>query len=181
MEEKVVIENFDFLIKNLKAKNGFSINNELFDKFEPKSSSEREYFFELCDEIREFGISNGYLLKLGKRANNSGYFNLTEKGLELKKFGKGNQKFVKKLKSKPLDWYKVIPIVLTVVFGSLNLYQNNEISELKDNLNKKQSQIDSCSAELNQIKAIHKGDTENPFSTTSKPKSGNTETEYAQK
>lgn len=43
----------------------------------------------------------------------------------------GYAKFIKKAKIKPIDWYKIIAISLTVIFGSLNLYQKYDYNNLK--------------------------------------------------
>lgn len=156
MDEKVIIENFDFIINNLTARNGFSINNELFDKFKPESTIEREYFLDLCDEIKDFGLSNGYLLQLGKPANNSGYFNLTEKGLDLKKFGKGHKKFTKKLKKEPLTKYQKIYLTFFIIFGLVAAYgvfrpsltKYNSVESNKDNKEKVESKSEKINDSL---------------------------------
>jgi len=38
---------------------------------------------------------------------------------------------VKSSNKKPLDWYKIIAIILTIIFGSLNLYQKYDYNNLK--------------------------------------------------
>ncbi|WP_209406391.1 hypothetical protein [Pseudozobellia sp. WGM2] len=195
MDDKIVIENFDFVINNLTARNGFSINNELFDKFNPESPTERKHFLDLCDEIREFGLRNGYLIQIGKPANNSGYFNLTEKGLDLKNFGKGHLKFVKKLNSKPLDWYKIIPIILTIVFGSVSAYflkanydlKLNELNlrEINDSLIKNngnlKNQLLIYKDSLVEMQEKLNGHALKPLSTTSKTKNPTSEIDVGMK
>lgn len=175
MDEKYVIKHFDFIVENVSDPRGFSINNTIFDLFNPKTSKEREDFLDLCDEIKSFGVDNGYFKIIGKPANNNGYFKLTEKGLELRKYGKGHKKFDKKLSTKPLDWYKTIGLIFTFVFGCSTFYFANKNYNL--NLNKldleKENvdlvhQLDSCNTKLNRSSNIQIGDNKSSSQTTAK-------------
>lgn len=123
MDEKDIIRYFDFTVNSLSGPfESFSINNILFDELEPKSTSEREKFLDLCDSIKTFGVDHGYIKFIGKPANNSGYFKLTEKGIELKKFGKGHNRFQKISKKEPLTKYQKIYLSLFIVFGIITSY-----------------------------------------------------------
>ncbi|WP_127142265.1 hypothetical protein [Flagellimonas marinaquae] len=145
MNEKEVTKYFDFTVNKLSDPSGlFSINNTLFDEFNPKSANEREEFLDLCDEIKSFGVNHGYFKIIGKPANNSGYFKLTEKGIELKKFGKGHEKFQKGLKKEPLTRYQKIYLTFFILFGiigAIRLFIPSHINKGNENNQTIENQI----------------------------------------
>jgi hypothetical protein len=161
MEDKKITKHFDFVIKNLDDETGFSINNTLFDSIAPETSNERYDFLDLCDSIKSFGKVNNYWEQFGKDAGNGGYFKLTEKGLDLRRFGKGHKKFDKKSRTKPLDWYKIIGLIFTFIFGISTIYYANNNYNLnlnKLNLEKENADLkihlDSYNSQLNRVNSI---------------------------
>jgi hypothetical protein len=55
-------------------------------------------------------------------------------------------------KSKKLDWYKIIPICIAVIFGILNVYQKYDNKNLKEHNNSLIVGVDSLKTELNHLK-----------------------------
>ena len=133
MNEKQILKYFDLIIKNIDDVFAFSINNILFEYLNPTSEKEKEHFFKIVDKVKYFGKKNKYFEQFGK--NDGGWYKLTEKGIELKDSKKEYLKFVKSSNKKPLDWYKIIAIILTIIFGSLNLYQKYDYNNLKTQYN----------------------------------------------
>ena len=133
MNEKQILKYFDLVIKNIDDVFAFSINNILFEYLNPTSEKEKEHFFKIVDKVKYFGKKNKYFEQFGK--NDGGWYKLTEKGIELKDSKKEYLKFVKSSNKKPLDWYKIIAIILTIIFGSLNLYQKYDYNNLKTQYN----------------------------------------------
>ncbi|MDA9337760.1 hypothetical protein N9Q51_00225 [Flavobacteriaceae bacterium] len=133
MDEKQIFKYFDLVIKNIDDVFAFSINNILFEYLNPKNQKEKEQFFEIVDEVKYFGKKNRYFDQFGK--DDVGWFRLTDSGIELKDSKKGYLGFKKSSNKKPLDWYKIIAIILTVIFGSFNLYQKYDYNNLKTQYN----------------------------------------------
>jgi hypothetical protein len=65
----------------------------------------------------------------------TGWYSLSELGIELKDSKKGYLKSEKWSKINPLDWYKIIVIILIVIFDSLNLYRKYDYNNLKPQYN----------------------------------------------
>ena len=133
MNEKQILKYYDLVIKNIDDVFAFSINNILFEYLNPKSQKEKEQFFKIVDEVKYFGEKNKYFEQFGK--NDGGWYKLTERGIELKDSKKGHLKFEKSSNKKPLDWYKISAIVLTIILGVLNLYQKYDYNNLKTEFN----------------------------------------------
>ena len=145
MNDKDIIKYFDFVIKNLDDIFGFSINNILFDFLKPESEEEKEQFFIIVDKVKYFGKKNKYFEGFGK--NDGGWYKLTDMGIELKDFKKGHQKFVRKSTVKPLDWYKIAAIGLTLIFGCLNIYQKYDYNQLKGRFNTLKTEYESIKSQ----------------------------------
>lgn len=140
MNKKEIIKYFDFTVNNLSDPfEIFSINNTVFDEFNPESANEREKFLDLCDEIKSFGVNHGYFKIVGKPANNSGYFKLTEKGIELRKFNKGHLKFERKSRKQPLTKYQKIYLSLfaiSILIAAIGIFKPNQNAILKESKSK---------------------------------------------
>ncbi|MFD1163079.1 hypothetical protein [Hwangdonia seohaensis] len=150
MDEKILIKYVDELVNDFLnspfqdfTTNEFLNESQRF-RTENMKKSER---MDLEDSIMDFGLKK----KLFKIVEGR-ILMLDEKGIELKDFGQGYLKFEKSLKSKPLDWYKIVPIILTVVFGCLNLYQKSEYSGLKNRFEILKSDFDSLTVERDSLK-----------------------------
>ena len=133
MNEKQIFKYFDLVINNIDDVFAFSINNILFEYLNPKNHKEKEQFFEIVDKVKYFGKKNKYFEQYGK--NDGGWYKLTDKGIELKDSKNGYLGFKKSSNKKPLDWYKISAIILTIIFGILNLYQKYDYNNLKTEFN----------------------------------------------
>ncbi|WP_159948604.1 hypothetical protein [Polaribacter septentrionalilitoris] len=149
MNEKEIIEKIDLLFEKITDFNTFSINNIFFKEIKPdeKNKDEVKKFFDIVNETKLFGMNND----LFEKYNDNGWFSLTEKGKELKLSNFGYNKFTKKSKPKKFDLYKIIPIILTIVFGSLNIYQKYDYRELKNNYDSLKFERDSLKQKLTDL------------------------------
>ena len=135
MDEKTIIRYFDIIIKELEDVSSFSVKNILIENKHVKANSqkEREYLFELSSKIKTFGISRGYFLKNG----DNGWMKLSNKGIELRDYGKGYLKFIRSKKKKP-DYAKWITLLIAGLSLAWNVYQgliNNQLKEDNRELN----------------------------------------------
>lgn len=126
---------FDLLIDKIENPLEFNILITLHDSIETLSTNEK---ISLDDKLNVIGLSKGYFSIINE---DTGWYSLTEKGIKLKEYSKGHIKFEKKINSKPLDWYKITAIVLSVIFFGFNFYQKQNYDDLK-------SQYYSCQKEL---------------------------------
>ena len=130
LNERNIIKYFDIILLADKKDSFFSINKILIPKyFKYETSEERDFLQDIRRELKEFSEFHGYFEWLA-----NGSCRLTEKGLDAKEKG-GHLKYKKSLTEKPLDWYKIIAIILTVIFGSFNLYQKYDYNNLKTQYN----------------------------------------------
>ncbi|WP_203259002.1 hypothetical protein [Hyunsoonleella ulvae] len=150
MDEKIIIKYIDELVNDFLG-NPFQdftveefLNESMRFRAEQMTKSQK---LDLADQIEIFGLKE----KLFKKQEGH-ILLLDEKGIELKSFGKGYLAFKKSLKAKPLDWYRVVPIILTIVFGCLNLYQKSEYSGLKNRFETLKKDSDSLKNEYNSLK-----------------------------
>ncbi len=141
MTEKEIIEKIDLLFEKITDFNAFSINNIFFKEIKPneKNKDEVKKILEIVNETKLFGMNND----LFEKYNDNGWFSLTEKGKTLKQSNFGFVKFTKKSKPKKFDLYIIVPIILTVVFSSLNIYQKYDYRELKSNYDSLKLERDS--------------------------------------
>ncbi|PKG42674.1 hypothetical protein CXF67_09030, partial [Psychroflexus sp. MES1-P1E] len=146
MTEKEIIEKIDLLFEKITDFNMFSINNIFFKEIIPneKNKDEVENFHNIVSETKLFGMNKD----LFEKYNNNGWFSLTEKGKELKISNFELIKFTKKSKPKKIHLYKIIPIILTVLFGSLNIYQKYDYRELKNDFDSVKIERDSVKQKL---------------------------------
>lgn len=147
-EDKATIKYFDLLIKKIDDIFAFSINNIIHDTLKPESKKDKEIFFNVVDSVKSFGEKYKYFKRVSKATQNGGWHELTDKGIELKDSELGFTKFEKSLIPKQLDWYKIIPIIIAVVFGLLNVYQKYDYNQLKSDYNSLSIERDSLKEKL---------------------------------
>jgi len=113
-KEQKVFEYVDKFIKHLPEFNYFSLNNML-SEIEPdhkESLKAVSIIPEICTVLEKLNF-----IEYAPGSNNRHI--LTEKGIEAKRIG-GYFKYLDSLKPKK-DWYKIIPIILTIFFGTLTI------------------------------------------------------------
>jgi len=162
-EKEKVIKFLDWLIEDIENVEYFNIK-DFINKYKDISEHEKSY---LPYSIESIGKT--YEL-FENTLNSEDWFKLTEKGIELKEYGKGFNAFEKKLKSKPLDLYKIIPIVLSVIFFALNFYQKNNYDDLKNQYDSLKIEYDSCKQKLSDLNNKMIANKEKPLLDTLKTK-----------
>lgn len=87
INEKETIEYFDLLIRDISRPTVFDIGNVLIENNHLKvdTTKEQDYYSDLEDALKEFGISREYFEITGT----GGWLKLTEKGIRLKDSKKG--------------------------------------------------------------------------------------------
>ncbi|WP_407477870.1 hypothetical protein [Elizabethkingia anophelis] len=113
-KEQKVFEYVDKFIKNLPEFNYFSLNS-ILSEVEP-DHKESLKVVSIIPEIRTV-LEKLNFIEFAPGSNNRHI--LTEKGIEAKRIG-GYFKYLESLKPKK-DWYRIIPIILTFVFGTLTI------------------------------------------------------------
>jgi hypothetical protein len=130
LNERSIIKYFDIILLADKKDSFFSINKILIPEyFKYETSENRDFLQDIRRELKEFSEFHGYFEWFA-----DGSCRLTEKGLDAEEKG-GHLKHKKSLTKKPLDWYKIIAIILAVIFGSFNLYQKYDYNNLKTQYN----------------------------------------------
>ncbi|WP_439129267.1 hypothetical protein [Polaribacter sp.] len=152
MTEKEIIKYLDLVFKGITDFNAFSTNNILFKIIKPndKVEKERNSFFEIIKEVERFGKNND----LFEQISTQNWYKLTPKGKELKLSSLGFIKFTKKSKPKKFDLYKIVPIILTIVFGISTFYfalVNYRLKLQESKVPSLELKVDSLKKELNRI------------------------------
>jgi hypothetical protein len=137
--EKEVYKYIDVLFNRIEDYNLFNIKNILYKHIQPTSDLEKDYFFTVIKEVKLFGKNND----LFEVKTKDSWAKLTKKGIEFKKSEKTYLKYNKLVSTTPVDWYKIVPIVLSVVFFCFNFYQRHNYNQLKINYNSIKTQNDS--------------------------------------
>lgn len=135
-------KHFDLLIDKIENPLEFNILISLSDSVKNLSTNEK---ISLDDELKIIGVSKGYFNIIRE---DTGWYSLTKKGIKLKEYSKGHKKFDKKLNLNPLDWYKIVAIVLSVIFFGFNFYQKQNYDNLKSQYDSLKTKHDSCREKL---------------------------------
>jgi hypothetical protein len=80
---------------------------------------------------------------------------LTEKGEKFNNF----ESYLESLNKNPLNWYKIVPIILTIVFGSISFYflkANYDLKVSESNLIKTNDSLTNDNENLKSELLIHK-------------------------
>lgn len=146
IKEKTTIKYFDIVINELNDPLGFSINNILIDNEHLKidTSEQRDLFFEIIESIEKFGLTYRLFKKIGE----NGWYELTDKGIELKDFKKGYEKFIKKSKSQPLTKYQIIYLTFFICFGLFGVYKVFQPTVSVSEFNKLKTDFDSLKTDF---------------------------------
>ncbi|WP_339885805.1 hypothetical protein [Polaribacter vadi] len=152
MEEKEIIKYLDQIVERIKDFNSFGVGVILAEILGASSeiSKNPEKFNNIVLEVGLFGENNDLFEKVGSWS----FFKLTTKGKELKKSKLGFINFSKKTKPKKFDLYKIVPIILTVVFGISTFYfafVNYRLKLQESKVPSLELKVDSLKKELNRI------------------------------
>ncbi|QQQ28674.1 hypothetical protein [Chryseobacterium indoltheticum] len=131
IKPKVIYEYIDKLIMLFPDFDYFLIN-EYYIQLEP-DFKERKKLYSLASEIRTVMVKLGYT---EVPPNRNTVHVLTEKGRLVKSKG-GHFKYLKSLEPKK-DWFKMIPIILSIVFGismAVIGFLNYKLNKDKDSSN----------------------------------------------
>lgn len=131
INQELIIKHFDILLNNIDDITQFDVNGIMtkFGDFKHNIPEQKQNFVRICESVKRFGKTYGYFDFDEKRP---GLYFLKENGIKAKELG-GHLKFQKSLTNKPLDWYKIIGLILTVVFGLSTIYFSKKSYDLKEN------------------------------------------------
>ncbi len=146
-----VIKFLDLIINDIENVEYFNIKEQI-DKYLDLDEHDKAY---LPHSIAEFGDTYG-LFK--PTLDTKGWFKLTQKGIELKEYGKGLLKFERKLRRK-LSYFEKWSILLIAIGIAFGFYQNDKNQSLESHVLKLENQhiktvhdIDSLKNELLNVK-----------------------------
>lgn len=145
----------DLIINDIENIEYFNIEEEI-NKYRDIDEHDRAY---LPHSIKEFGDTYGLF---EPTLDTKGWFKLTQKGIELKEYGKGLIKFEKKLKRKlsPFEKASVLFFAVTFLFAVLQFATNksleNRVSYLESHTKLDSLVIDSLKTDIEVTKsALH--------------------------
>lgn len=146
ISEKTTIKYFDIVISELNDPLGFNINNILIENEHLKidNSEQQALFFEIIESIEKFGLKYRLFEKIGE----NGWYELTDKGIELKDFKKGYEKFIKKSKSQPLTKYQIIYLTFFICFGLFGVFKVFQPTVSISEFNKLKADFDSLKTDF---------------------------------
>jgi len=141
INEEITIKHLDILLKNIVDVTQFDINSILLTNsdFSPFKENQKNDFTRVCQSVKRMGETFKYFKS---EINRPKVFGLTKEGIKAKELG-GHLKYQNSLTEKPLDWYRLIPIILTVIFGSLTIYFAKLNYDLKMNQSDVKKENDS--------------------------------------
>lgn len=164
MSDKIEIKYLNLVLSNIEDITSFNVwtllkDEEDFD-FELATEELKQEMLDLSSRVERLGVIYKYFDKVDHFE-----YRLTEKGIKAKELG-GHEEYEKHISKKPLDWYRIIPICLTVLFGISALYYANrnynlklkqtesseKITELKKQITHSNSESDSLKIELRSTK-----------------------------
>jgi hypothetical protein len=126
---------------------------EMIDKYLDLDEHDKAF---LPHSIAEFGDTYGLLRPT---LDTKGWFKLTQKGIDLKEYGKGLNKFERKLKRK-LSYFEKWSILLIAIGIAFGFYQNDKNQSLESRVSISENQhvqtvrdIDSLNVELLNVKS----------------------------
>ena len=119
--EETAIKHLDIILDSMNVVGKFSVLDILTEKadFDWFKDNERTDFNQTKIEVERLGKMYGYLDPVNNR---SGYFTLSEIGIEAKKKG-GHLRFQKSLNKSSLTRYQKIYIPFFIIFGLIGSYK----------------------------------------------------------
>lgn len=145
-EKEKLIKFLDLVIRDIENVEYFNIKEDI-NKYRDIDDHEKEYLPYSIESIgKTYNLFEDTL-------NTSGWLKLTTKGIELKEYGKGFNKFESRLKRRLSTFEKVSVFFLIIgfVFGIYQFEKNqsleNHVSTLENRLNKSNLKIDSLTSQ----------------------------------
>lgn len=142
-----VIKVLDKLIEDIENVEHFNIK-EMIDKYLDLDEHDKAY---LPNSIEAFGDT----YDLFKPAlDTKGWFKLTKKGIKLKEYGNGLNKFERKLERRfsPFEKASIFFIIITFLFG---VYQNHKNNSLENRVQFLENQLILKAAIPDTLKTVH--------------------------
>jgi len=147
-EKEKIIKFLDWLIEDIENVEYFNIK-EFINKYKDISDHEKEYLPYSIESIgKTYNIFENTL-------NSDEWFKLTRKGIELKESEKGFNEFEKKLKTKPIDRYKIASIIISLLALYLG-YLNYNLKRKDKVMNESVSELNIENASLKKTVEIYK-------------------------
>lgn len=127
MIDKTNIENLDLVLSNISDITSFNVWRILSEEFDFELATEeiKEEMLNLSSTTQRLGVTYKYFEQI-----DSFEYRLTEKGIKAKQLG-GHENHEKYIAKKPLDWYRIIPMCLTIILGISAVYYANRNYNLK--------------------------------------------------
>lgn len=125
-------------------KGGFlNISKDGYDSITQESDEEIE-FERLLSIIKQFNCAK---CVVPSKLESPAYIEQTPETPQFKKQG-GFKKLYSDLNKNNLNWYKIIPILVAIIFGGLNVYQKYDYNNLKNNYDSLKVERDSLKLKL---------------------------------
>lgn len=164
MSNKIEIKYLNLVLSKITDITSFNVWKLLEDEkdfdFELATEELKQEMLDLNSRIQRLGVTYKYFKQID-------YFEyrLTAKGIKAKELG-GHEEYEKSIAKKPLDWYRIIPMWLTLLFGISAVYYANrnynlkliqtesteKVTELEKRIRKSNTKIDSLEIELRSTK-----------------------------
>jgi hypothetical protein len=129
MPYKKEIEYLNFVLSEIQDITSFNVWKILSEEedfeFDLATEELKGEMLDMSSRIQRLGTTYKYFDKIDHFD-----YRLTEKGIKAKELG-GHQEYEKFISKKPLDWYRIIPICLSIIFGISAVYYANRNYNLK--------------------------------------------------
>ncbi|WP_442264552.1 hypothetical protein ACSIGC_09305 [Tenacibaculum sp. ZS6-P6] len=129
MPYKTEIEYLNIVLSEIQDITSFNVWKILSEdedfEFELATEELKQEMLDMSSRVQRLGMTYKYFDKIDHFE-----YRLTEKGIKAKELG-GHQEYEKFISKKPLDWYRIVPICLSIIFGVSAVYYANRNYNLK--------------------------------------------------
>ena len=157
MPYKTEIEYLNFVLSEIQDITSFNVWKILSEEedfeFDLATEELKHEMLDISSRVQRLGTTYKYFDQIDHFE-----YRLTEKGIKAKELG-GHQEYEKFISKKPLDWYRIIPICLSIIFGISAVYYANRNYNLK--LKQTESKERSLELEKKIIESESKNDSLN--------------------
>ena len=132
IQQDIIFKYLDIIIIEAEIAEADSSKNILYEKhLKPISDSEREEYFNICEQTVSLGSKLGFMKRISKEYD---WFELTEKGIQAKELG-GYFKYIESIKNKELksENKNITYNITESVIGQLNHESNFSNSPITNN------------------------------------------------